>query len=195
MELLLTVLLLSVAATSDSFVIGIGFGLKGVGIDFFSNLYISLTCLVGTAAAMLLGRYLERMLPVWFTKNLGSVVLLALGLWMLVTAFRHREGNLHGVCTSPECIDKDNNKTVELSESFSIGLVLALNNIGLGIGAGISGFPILLTSSLCSATSFVFIGTGCWLGKKLASGRFSRWLEFASALLVIWLGIRSFFLC
>ncbi|HHY52489.1 MAG TPA: hypothetical protein GX499_04510 [Clostridiales bacterium] len=192
MELILTVLLLSIAATSDSFVIGIGFGLKGVEIHFFSNLYISLTCFVGTAAAMLLGRHLGYVLPVWLTGSLGAVILLALGLWMLVEVFRRREGSLHGVCTSPECVDKDNNKKVELSESIGVGLVLALNNIGLGVGAGISGLPILLTSFFCSVTSFAFMGMGCQLGHKLVVGRFSRFLEIASALLIIWLGIHSF---
>ncbi len=192
MELLLTVLMLSVAATSDSFVIGMGFGLKGVGIGLFSNLYISVICLAGTAAAMLLGRYLGGVLPVWLTGSLGPIVLVALGLWMLAEAFRRREGSLHGVCTDPDCVDKDNSKKVELSESISIGLVLAVNNMGLGIGAGISNLPVLLTSVLCCAASFVFLGIGCWLGKKLALGNFSKILEVASALLVIWLGVRSF---
>lgn len=184
-------LMLSIAASADSFVIGIGFGLKGVRIGFFSNLYISLVCFGGTAAAMLLGQFVGEALPVWLARGIGAAVLWALGLWMLADALRPNRDSLHGICTDADCVDKDHSKKVELSESITIGLVLALNNMGLGMGAGISGLPVLLTSALCSAASFTLLSGGCRLGKKLVSGRLSKILETASALLVIWLGVRS----
>lgn len=188
---ILSVLALSIAATLDSFVIGLGFGLKGVRISVISNLYISLVCFGGTAAAMLPGSYLSSVLPPGMAGGLGGLVLLGLGLWMLIGALRRREGSLHGVCTDPDRVDKNNSKRVELLESMGIGLVLALNNVGLGIGAGISGLPVLATSLLCAAASFVFTGAGCALGGRIVSGRLSKILEIASGLLVVGLGVSS----
>lgn len=191
---LLPVLLFSFAATSDSFVIGFHFGLKGVRMSFFSNLYISLVCFAGTAAAMLLGRWLGSALPVGLANLIGGFVLIGLGLWMLWEGWKEQDdekNKLHGVCADPACVDKDDSKRVELRESMGIGLILCLNNMGLGIGAGIAGLPVMITSAICAVASFLFVGGGCQLGSCLKAGRLARALETISAFLILWLGVSS----
>lgn len=187
----ISVLLLSIAATSDSLVIGFNFGLKNVRIGFFSNLYISAVCFAGTYAAMLAGRLLGAIVSARAATVLGGLVLLLLGLWMLKIALQSGKSTLS--CTNPETADRNRSNTIELRESLGIGLVLALNNLGLGIGAGMAGLPSLATSLLCAGASFIFVQCGYALGKKITAKRLAGALEIISSLLIIALGVRSFF--
>lgn len=187
---LLSVIALSIAATSDSFVIGFNFGLKGVRIGFVSNLYISAVCFAGTYLTMLAGRLMGTVVDARAAGALGGLTLLALGLWMLRSALQ--KGKKGRSCTDPETADKDCSKTIELRESLGIGMVLVLNNLGLGIGAGMAGLPSLATSVLCAAASFLFVGAGFALGVRITANRLSACLELLSSLLVIALGIGAF---
>lgn len=182
----LPVLLLTVAATSDSFVIGFNYGIKDVRINRASNLFISLLCFAGTYLSMLAGRLLGGAVDSALADRLGAGVLLALGAYMLVCAMRKCRAAV--AMRDPALVDKDRSKVIELRESLFIGLLLTLNNMGLGIGVGIAGLPILLTSAVCAAASFFFIGAGCMLGGRLRRLPLARYLEILSALLVLLLG-------
>jgi len=183
----LSMLLLALSTTADSMIIGLNYGIKQVRVSNISNLFISLICLVGTYAAMQSGRMLGSYLYSGFCDFLGGAALAAFGLITLTRALFFNEKK--SLANNPEAVDKDNSKIIELRESVIVGLLLSLNNMGVGIAAGIAGFSVVITPSICAVASFLFIKTGCTLGKKISGTRISYILELLSASLLLWLGI------
>lgn len=182
----LSTLLLTVAATADSFTIGFNYGVKNVRIGNVSNLFISLVCLVGTFAAMLAGKLLGGAVPPYTANLLGAFTLCAFGSCMLVKALLPERKP--GLTEDPAAVDKDGSQIIELRESVMIGLLLSLNNIGLGVGAGIAGVPVYGAPALCAAMSFLFIKAGHRLGGRFSGKSVSKPLEALSALFVLALG-------
>lgn len=187
------IVLITLAATADSFIIAFNYGIKKVIISTSSNLFISIFCLLGTLISMLIGKFLGGLVTVHTANILGSVVLLGFSIYMLKNALFASEEDSHQYTQDPTAVDKDNSKVIEFRESFLIGLLLSINNMGMGIGAGITGMPILITSLVCAGASFLFIKIGCVFGNHIVSSKISRILEVISAVFVLVLGVLGFF--
>lgn len=195
-----TIVLLAAAASSDSFIIGFNYGVRGVRIGSISNLFLSLVCFLGTLASMLAGQMIGLFFDPSLGQLIGGVLFALLGAWMLRGALKPREPGRSESCSTmrcysenPEIVDKDNSKIIELRESFWIGVLLCVNNIGIGIGGGMTGSPIVSTPLACAAMSFLFIKAGCLLGGRIENERLSRTLEFASAGIILLLGAGNLF--
>jgi len=185
---LFSALFLTLAATSDSFLVGFHYGMKGVRVGRAANLFISAVCFIGTLLAMRLGRALG----LWWqdvSNWLGGGVLLAFGIYMLVLAFRECGEDSACPMEDPKSVDKDHSKVIELRESFFIGAMLSLNNMGLGIGAGLAGIPILFMSLMCALGSFLFVSCGCRIGSRVKCAKNIKLIELLAALFVMALGM------
>ena len=79
-------------------------------------------------------------------------------------------------------------KKITLKETFLLGFALSLNNIGLGIGASITGLPCFYTCLATLCASFVFILISQWLGKTYFSKYISSYASPVSGLLIFLLG-------
>lgn len=187
----LTIPLLAFAASLDCLIIGFNYGVKGVRIGWLSNAFIALLCFAGTAVSMLAGRLLGCVLSPGWAETAGGILFTVLGLWMLRSALLPRQAVRQQYSDNPEMVDKDASKVIELRESLLIGLLLCINNIGIGIGGGMAGIPVLATPLLCAALSFVLIGLGCAVGRRIESPRLSRTLELVSAVLILLLGVKN----
>ncbi|MDF2800996.1 MAG: ytaF [Anaerocolumna sp.] len=187
------IVLMTLAATADSFIIAFNYGIKKVIISNSSNLFIAIFCLLGTLVSMLIGEFLGGLVTVHTANILGSVVLVGFSIYMLKNALFTSEEDTHQYTQDPTAVDKDNSKVIEFKESFLIGLLLSINNMGMGIGAGITGMPILITSAVCAGASFLFIKIGCLFGSHIESSKVSRILEIISGVFVLILGILGFF--
>ena len=75
--------LFALSANIDNFPIGIAYGLRGMRIGAGGNLLIACLTSLGTAAAMLLGGGLARLIPPDTANALGCMLLVLMGLWML----------------------------------------------------------------------------------------------------------------
>lgn len=189
------IVLMTLAATADSFIIAFNYGVKKVNISSSSNLFISIFCLFGTLTSMLIGKFLGDLIPLHTANILGSVVLIGFALYMLKNALYVKKNNSksHQYNQDPEAVDKDNSKIIEFRESFLIGLLLSMNNMGMGVGAGITGMSVCITSMICAVASFLFIKIGYIVGRRMQSVKISVYLEIISSLFVLVLGILGFF--
>lgn len=187
-----SILALAAAASMDCFVIGLNYGVKGVRIGNASNLFIALVCFAGTFCSMLAGHALSRFLGGQRVEAVGGALLLVLGLWMLKSAlFPRRKKTRRHYSENPEIVDKDSSQVIELRESLLIGLLLCVNNVGIGIGGGITGNHVVATPAACAVFSAAFIQLGCGLGGRIRNRRVSKVLEMLSALLILLLGART----
>jgi len=185
----LSIALLTLASTADSFTIGFHYGVKGVRIPGGSNFVISLICLAGTFVSMAAGACLGTAIPAGAAAWISAAALIGFGVYLLAKALI--PAKRHPYISNPGAVDKDHSNVIEPGESVLAGILLSLNNVGMGICAGMAGVSFLLAPPLCAAASFLFIQSGAWLGRGVSCARLSRLLEILSAFLTIALGICS----
>ena len=197
---ILSVILFALCSSSDNLIVGLSYGTKKVKINFMNNFIISFISGIGTFIAMLFGKALLQFIPIKCSNIIGSGILILLGLSLLINLLRkdnsyksefHRYEN---TLRNPEIIDTNNSKTVDFKEAIILGVVLCLNNIGLGIGASITGLNVFITSICSLIFSMVFIPIGYCIGEKVLSDKLSRYSEIISIVIIIILGIYELFI-
>lgn len=210
---IISALFLAISSSSDSFIVGLSYGIKKVRINLINNILVAAISGIGTLLSMLLGKFLIDFVPIKYANIIGNTVLIILGIYMLINAIRKNldqntkkeltgssdssKNHLNGyenILRNPDLLDINHSKTIEPNEALSLGLILCVNNIGLGIGASIAGLAPLLTSILTLITSIIFVPLGCFIGKKLISDKISKYSDLLAALLIIALGIYELFL-
>jgi len=197
---ILSVILFALSSSSDNLIVGLSYGAKKVKINFMNNFIISFISGIGTFIAMLFGKALLQFIPIKCSNIIGSGILIVLGLCLLINLLR--KGNkdksdfqlYENALRNPEIIDTNNSKTIESKEAIVLGIVLCLNNIGLGIGASITGLNIFLTSISSLIFSMVFIPIGYCIGEKMLSNKLSKYSEIISISIIIILGIYELFI-
>lgn len=195
---ILSVFMFAIASSSDNLIVGLSYGAKKVKINFINNLFISSISGIGTLIAMLFGKILLKYIPVQFSNILGSGILILFAVYLLINFIVKETAREKGVLEyqlydsalkNPEVIDTNNSKTIEMKESFMLGIVLCLNNIGLGIGASITGLNIIMTSVSSLVFSLLFIPIGFYIGENIFNERLSKYSEIISIIIILLLGI------
>lgn len=187
---MIPLILFALSATSDSFVIGFHYGTRCIQIPFLSNILIAFICFAGTYLAMTAGNFISRFLPRNTPDLIGACILFGIGIYMLIQSLRTHKKEL---CDS-EKIDADRSQVIEWREAILLGTFLCINNIGVGIGASISGLPPFLTSAVCALLSFFFILSGHCTGSRITSRVLKKALELCSSVILMVLGGYEIFL-
>lgn len=204
----LSILFFALSSSSDNFVIGLSYGAKKINISFINNLLVALISCIGTITAMLFGKLFIRLISPQYTNMFGSLILIFFGLFMLFNTCKKKSNDhiqliydnsskvqhYNEIISHPEAVDKNNSKTIEFKEAIILGLILCINNIGLGIGASISGLNIYITSLSSLIFSILFIKLGYYFGSIVTSGKLANYSEIISACVIILLGIYELFI-
>lgn len=199
MQILSTILFV-ISASTDNFVVGLCYGIKKIKINLSINLLIAIISSIGTIISMELGSLIATFVPNNFTSILGGTILILIGLWAIISEFNENKklskttkksslSNIEDILTNPEAADKDTSGSIDLKESFSLAIALALNNMGLGIGASIAGLNIILTTILTFFISIITISFGLTIGNKYLSQKLGKYAAVISGLIIILLGI------
>ena len=206
---ILSPLIFAFSANSDAFVIGMSYGVKKIRINALSNVAVSFIAGAGTYTAMEFGHIINTYIPLQMGRFIGSFMLILFGTYMLIDAARKKKkgGNPSKgaaleseasyycrVMSSPEIIDADKSKIIEFKESIVLGGILCLNNVGMGIGAGIAGLNVVATSLLSFFFSVIFLHMGCSLGCKVIPDKLTGRVEVISAFIIIILGLYELFI-
>jgi len=191
--IILSSLLFAVSANIDNFVVGLSYGTKKIKINLSSNFLVSLISLAGTILSMALSKIVVKLIPVNLSNLLGSAMLILIGCWTIVKPlFKGLKSD--GILDNPEKADKDNSLSIDAKESVTLAFALTINNVGLGIGASITGLNIVLTSLLTFIFSLIMIKAGYFLGSYFFSKLFSKKATIISGLIIIALGITEMFI-
>lgn len=211
-----SILLFVISASLDNLVVGIAYGIKKLKMPLLSNLLIALISCVGTFLSMLCGKLMVQLISSHKANIIGSVILISLGLFFILNSQRKNKilnnkktiknlkqnkdkieyytNQYEQILSTPEKADMDNSGTIDLKEAITLGVALALNNIGLGIGASITGLNVTLTSFLTLAFSITTIPLGYILGKKFLSQFLENKSDIISGIIIILLGIYELFI-
>lgn len=199
---LLSIALFVISSNLDNFVIAVAYGVKKLKIDFISNIIFAAISCAGTFGAMSLGKVLSYFISKKVTSITGCLILIAVGLWSIIDALSKKKKedpdcpmealSYNYLMENPEEADKDNSGTIEYKEALLLGSALAVNNIGMGFGAGVTGLNVFVTSFFTFVVSFFAIISGYTLGQKYLSKFMGTWGGIISGLIIIFIGIYEF---
>lgn len=202
---ILLILIFAITSSSDSFIIGLNYGTKRINISMTINLLVALISCIGTIVAMMFGGLVLSFLDpkhACYMDKISGVLLMLLGIYMLVQAYGNQLQNkrntkkthsYNDMLAYPEIVDKDNSKTIDSKEAIILGLILSINNIGLGLGASMMELNVYIVSLASLICSMLFIKLGCYFGTKLSFSKLAGYVEKASASIIIIFGLCQMF--
>lgn len=206
MNLLATILFVF-SASFDVFVVAMSYGFKNIKIKPSINFVISFISSLGTFISMEVGLALSNIIPLSIVNMLGSIILLLLGLYCLLDYRKVLKKSISGntaslkdtknlnpsspmvILEKPEIADTNKSGTIEFKESILLSIALALNNVGLGIGASIAGLHIILTTVVTLIVTIILIPLGFLCSKKLLNTWIGKSGGLISGILLIVLAV------
>ncbi len=171
----LAVLLIAAVSNLDNLGFGVALGTRGKRIGAVANLIVAGITMAATAASVTFGHVLSRLLPSAMTGWLGPLIIVAIGTATILASIQEPRTRdparaPWGAGRHPSSADD----IVSWREAIVVGVALSVNNLGAGIGAGVTGIPALATTISAGVFSLAFVGRGSHLGRvvgRLVLGR------------------------
>ncbi|ERK30017.1 manganese efflux pump [Clostridium intestinale] len=199
MSVILSAMLFALYSNLDNLVIGIAYGIKKINIKIFSNLIIAFITSTGTFLAMSIGFYITNFLPHNISNALGSLLIIFLGGYFIykseINLINNSKSNdlalkdIDDMIEYAKKTDLDNSGDINMRESLLISFGLALNNLGSGVAASVTGISISLTVVFTFILSIFTIIIGQYLGNSFLGKLLGRYAPLLSGFLLIILGI------
>jgi putative sporulation protein YtaF len=173
--LLLAAVLVATVSNLDNLAAGFAFGVRGTRIAMTPNLIIAVITMAGTAAAMTSGHALSHLLAPTVASALGASIIIAIGARTILGSLgiRRRLGRRQSLSgqglaeeASLESVPAMRGE-VKPANAVGVGIALALNNVGTGIGAGVARLSPVATTFLAGAISLLSVGGGSKAGTVL----------------------------
>ncbi len=185
-----TIFFLALACSLDNIGIGIAYGVRKLNVPFGTNLLIALLTTGGTLVVMLGGHLVTRLIHPQSAILIGGLIIIVAGAWVVLqeTVWRQPakppaelqlialEGipevsllkKILMILDNPFIADQDFSGHIDLKEGVILGLALLLNNLPIGLVAGLFGLSPLLIMLfvvvLSILTIWIGISTGYFLG-------------------------------
>lgn len=175
-------LLFSLSSNLDNFVIGFSYGVQNKRIALVPNIIIALITAVVTYLSMVLGQWLTHLISHQESSDIGSIVFIGLGLWSIGNSFSNNKKTRH-----------DDTKELGIKAAIGLGVLLSINNIGVGILGSVSRLNINLITILTFITSILLTYLGNHLGNNVIGKWLGKYNDLVSGLLLVILGLLSFF--
>ena len=208
MAQLLSLILLALAVSLDSFSVGFTYGLRKMRIPLKSILIIAGCAAITLMVAMLVGHLVQQFMSPAFAEKIGGIILIILGGWVIYQFFhgeKEKEALPHekvivnfeikslgiviNILKKPMVADFDKSGTITGVEAFMLGLALSLDSFGAGIGAAMLGFSPLYLAIAVSILSSGLVFIGMKLGALLSNNAWLQRLTFLPGIVLILIGI------
>jgi len=199
--------LLALALSSDGFVVGVAYGARKIRIPPGSLLLICLASMLAVGISMIAGEVLAKFFDPLAARTLGAVALMAVGLWFFGESLRNWQGRnetgennaiatlrikplgiIIQVLREPSRADLDSSGVISFREAFLLGTALALDALGAGMGASLSGFKPALTVPLVGCCKFLLINAGLRWGAAIKNGMLRNGSGLLSGFILFMLG-------
>lgn len=206
----LSIILFALAVSSDGFVAGIAYGIRKIRLPIISLLVICAASALAVTTAMLFGKGLSCFFSPLAASRLGASAIIAVGLFFLLQALRQVVGGMGNdqdlllslkvkplgiiiqIFKEPSTADLDSSGEIGLKEAFLLGLALAMDAFGAGIGVAMAGYNILFTAASVGVLKFILVSSGIMLGNVVENEKWQYLSSLLTALILITLGIFEF---
>ena len=204
----LTIVLFALAVSADGFAVGMAYGIGKIRIPFFSLLVISLASALAVSLSMLCGKGLAELLSPQMSSYVGAIIILGLGIYFLLTAGKEKINSLENsqeepllafsikplgiivqILKQPSRADFDCSGEISTSEAFFLGLALAMDALGAGIGIAMTGSNILYTAICVGMLKFILVNSGIFLGSKINARELKAVTALVPGLVFVAIGI------
>ena len=185
----------------DGFGIGLSYGLRKIKVSFCPLLIISLFSALAIIVSMTLGTVLAYFLPDRMAVVLGAIILIIIGISIILQNYFLNLRDCHICCLKipylgivvnilkePVQADLNMSGEIDLKEAFFLGFALAMDALGAGIGAAMSGYNLIWTSATVAVAEFIMINLGIFIGKKLSINRLKKVIALLPGGIIIILG-------
>ncbi len=208
---LLTAILFGLAVSADGFAAGIAYGVKKIKIPAISLLVIALASALAVTFSMLCGQGLAAVLPSGLASRVGAVTIIVIGCYFLLQAFSKKVSEVEGedeqpilslsikplgiivqILREPARADFDKSGMISTGEAFFLGLALALDAMGAGIGMAMTGLNILYTVLAVGVLKFILVNLGLLIGTFFNHGLIKSLSAVIPGLIFIIIGVSEF---
>lgn len=207
----LPVLFFALAVSTDGFIAGLAYGINRIRISFIPLLVIAAASAMAVSCSMLLGRGIAAVLPAGSAGKAGSLLLVIMGFVFLCKALRDllhslpadedqplvtlklkSLGIVINILKEPVAADMDASGEISRKEAFFLGLALAVDAMGAGIGIAMAGYNILFTALTVGVLKFILVSSGIELGKRMKNEVVRGIASFIPGFIFIMIGILEF---
>lgn len=199
-------LFLVIAVSLDGFGVGITYGVRSIRVPLPALAIIMTISGLVVLASMTIGTMLSSVISPDLARIIGASILIFIGLFAIFNIVRSKKQTtekavkkheklraFNKVIKTPVHADIDDSGVISIKEAFFLGIALALDAFGAGLGAAIIGYDPILTASLIAVMSGLFVYSGIRIGIILAGYKKVQELTFVAPLLLIALGIFNMF--
>ena len=209
---LLAIVLFALAVSGDGFIVGIAYGIKQIKIPTLSLLVIAMASALVVMSSMILGKGISCFIAPQLTSTIGASLIIIIGIYFLLQAFRqkiysleHDEedpllslninslGIIIQILKKPSTADFDSSGEISFKEAFFLGLALAMDAMGAGIGMAMTGMNILLTAISVGVLKFTLVSTGLNVGRKMQNEHWQSATTLLTGLILLAIGILEYF--
>ena len=200
-----SIIVFSVALSLDGFGVGLAYGLRKIRIPLPSFLVICLSSATAVAFSMLLGRFIASCVSGEAAELIGAFSLIAVGTWILLQNFVRNImpasvvyqmsvpglGIMIKILKEPEEADLDQSGEISIKEAFFLGMALAMDALGAGFGAAMSGFSPLLTILFVALAKLILVAGGLFLGNQYSLEKVKGEASLVPGGIIIFLGLKK----
>lgn len=167
---------LILTANLDTLFLSMGWGLRNRHLTWWGTLLIAGVTSVMTWLSLEIGETTASFLPETAAKTLAAALLMAIGAWILLKWLKDE-----GQSPTPD-------QPITWWDALLLALLLAVNNIGMGLAAGLAGLPPMAAGAVNFAVALLTLWLGSVLGRLVAGRWLGRWADCLSGILLIILG-------
>ncbi len=171
-DAMITLLLLAITLSLDSFFTSISYGISNIHIPKSAIFIISFIGTLLLGISLFCSNIIRNFLPTSFCIFSSFLILFLMGFYrmfetIIKRTFKNKKNRLLQVYADEMSADFDHSKDLSIKESVILGTTLSLDSIGSGIGIGLvpKGAIIFLIFSFLS--TLLLIQLGYFLGIKM----------------------------
>ena len=177
--MLISLIILALLVSIDSFSIGLTYGLRGAKINMLSRFILILISITFSSVSIFIGSILTGLLSDFIIPIISGIILIIIGILVIY---------------DPIPFDFDHSKQIDFKESILLGITLSLDSVCVGIGSSIGNNFAFLFPFLVTFFNISFLCIGICFGKKFVVNKnFSdNMLNIISGIFLILIGISKF---
>jgi putative sporulation protein YtaF len=218
---ILSMVMLALAVSLDSFSVGMTYGLQKMKFPLRSIIVISILSGCMLLISMYVGTFLAFVLPVQVERWIAATILILLGVWAIYNVVRKQEetvsveletyeekntatpriwrlhlkrfGIVIQVLKQPSLADLDRSGTISVKEALLIGVALSMDAFGAGLSASFLGYSPMILALLVSTMNIIFIRVGLKIGRQFSQTKMMKKATIIPGTILICLGITKIF--